>query len=99
MFPWLSPDYISAWCRVMQIGASKIGGGFLWLPEIGDEVLIGFDRGPIDHPFVIGNLYNGIAAPLPPRASRAWWPTGASPRGWPTPSSGTTGPKPWASAS
>ncbi len=65
MFPWLSPDYISAWARVMQIGASKAGGGFLWLPEIGDEVLIGFDRGSIDHPFVIGNLYNGIASPLP----------------------------------
>ncbi|HMC40414.1 MAG TPA: VgrG-related protein, partial [Acidimicrobiales bacterium] len=66
MFPWLNPTYISAWCRVMQIGASKIGGGFLWIPEIGDEVLIGFDRGSIDHPFVIGNLYNGIASPLPP---------------------------------
>ena len=65
MFPWLSPDYISAWARVMQIGASKVGGGFLWIPEIGDEVLIGFDRGSIDHPFVIGNLYNGIASPLP----------------------------------
>jgi uncharacterized protein involved in type VI secretion and phage assembly len=50
----------------MQIGASKAGGGFLWLPEVGDEVLIGFDRGSIDHPFVIGNLYNGIASPLPP---------------------------------
>ena len=66
MFPWLAPDYISAWCRVMQIGASKAGGGFLWVPEIDDEVLIGFDRGSIDHPFVIGNLYNGVASPLPP---------------------------------
>jgi hypothetical protein len=66
MFPWLAPSYISAWCRVMQIGASKAGAGFLWIPEIGDEVLIGFDRGSIDHPYVIGNLYNGIAAPFPP---------------------------------
>jgi hypothetical protein len=65
MFPWLSPAYISAWARVMQIGASKVGGGFLWVPEVGDEVLIGFDRGSIDHPFVIGNLYNGIAKPFP----------------------------------
>ena len=66
MFPWLTPSYISAWCRVMQIGASKAGAGFLWIPEIGDEVLIGFDRGSIDHPYVIGNLYNGIAMPFPP---------------------------------
>lgn len=65
MFPWLAPSYISAWCRVMQIGAGKAGAGFLWMPEIGDEVLIGFDRGSIDHPFVIGNLYNGIAFPFP----------------------------------
>jgi hypothetical protein len=66
MLPWLSPAYISAWARVMQIGASKVGGGFLWVPEVGDEVLIGFDRGSIDHPYVIGNLYNGIAKPFPP---------------------------------
>lgn len=66
MFPWLAPSYISAWCRVMQIGASKAGGGFLWLPEIGDEVLVGFDRGNIDHPYVIGNLYNGVSMPIPP---------------------------------
>jgi hypothetical protein len=66
MFPWLNPSYISAWCRVMQIGAGKAGAGFLWLPEIGDEVLIGFDRGSIDHPYVIGSLYNGVAMPIPP---------------------------------
>jgi Type VI secretion system/phage-baseplate injector OB domain len=66
MFPWLNPSYISAWCRVMQIGASKLGAGFLWVPEIGDEVLIGFDRGFIDKPYVIGNLYNGINLPIPP---------------------------------
>jgi hypothetical protein len=66
MFPWLSPDYISAWARVMQIGASKAGGGFLWMPEVGDEVLIGFDRGCIEYPYVIGGLYNGVNRPLPP---------------------------------
>jgi hypothetical protein len=66
MFPWLNPSYVSAWARVMQIGASKAGAGFLWLPEVGDEVLIGFDRGSIDHPYVIGGLYNGVAMPIPP---------------------------------
>lgn len=66
MFPWLAPSYVSAWARVMQIGAGKAGGGFLWMPEVGDEVLVGFDRGSIDFPYVIGNLYNGIASPLPP---------------------------------
>jgi phage baseplate assembly protein gpV len=66
MFPWLSAEYISAWARVMQIGASKAGSGFLWVPEIDDEVLLGFDRGSIDNPFVIGGLYNGVTMPMPP---------------------------------
>jgi hypothetical protein len=66
MFPWLNATYISAWCRVMQIGASKAGAGFLWVPEIEDEVLVGFDRGSIDYPYVIGGLYNGTARPMPP---------------------------------
>lgn len=66
MFPWLNASYISAWCRVMQIGAGKAGAGFLWIPEIDDEVLIGFDRGSIDYPYVIGSLYNGTARPIPP---------------------------------
>jgi hypothetical protein len=65
-FPWLTAGYVSAWARTVQIGASKAGSGFLWVPEIGDEVLIAFDRGHIDHPYVIGNLYNGIFRPEPP---------------------------------
>jgi phage protein D len=65
-FPWLSPDYVSAWARTVQIGASDAGSGFLWVPEVGDEVLVGFDRGNIDYPFVIGNLYNGVYGPSPP---------------------------------
>jgi hypothetical protein len=66
MFPWLNPTYISAWARTVQIGAASTGlWGFLWLPEISDQVLIAFDRGDIDHPYVIGNLYTAIGSPEP----------------------------------
>lgn len=66
MFPWLNDSYVSAWARTMQIGAGAGGvAGFVWLPEVGDEVLVGFDRGDIDHPYVIGGLYNGLAKPEP----------------------------------
>jgi uncharacterized protein involved in type VI secretion and phage assembly len=65
-FPWLDASYVSAWARTVQIGASKLGSGFLWIPEVGDEVLVGFDRGNIDYPYVIGNLYNGVTQPDPP---------------------------------
>jgi phage protein D len=64
-FPWLSPEYVSSWARTVQIGASKEGAGFVWVPEVGDEVLVGFDRGEVDHPYVLGNLYNGVFKPEP----------------------------------
>lgn len=66
MFPWLDPAYISDFARVMSIGASKMGTGFQWFPNPGDEVLVAFDRGCIDYPYVIGGVYNGIDMPIPP---------------------------------
>jgi hypothetical protein len=36
------------------------------MPEVGDEVLVAFDRGDINYPYVIGNLHNGIHPPVPP---------------------------------
>jgi len=61
MFPWLSAEYESDWCRVAQLGGVKGGGTFL--PEVHDEVLCAFDRGFLDHPYVIAGLYNGIDQP------------------------------------
>jgi uncharacterized protein involved in type VI secretion and phage assembly len=55
----------------MQLGASGEGSGFLWIPEINDEVIVGFDRGSIDHPFVIGGVYNGMSMPIPPPSVEA----------------------------
>ncbi|MCT9092708.1 VgrG-related protein [Streptomyces sp. ASQP_92] len=57
-FPWLSATYESDWCRVAQFGGK--GGGGLLLPEVNDEVLCAFDRGSLEHPYVIAGLYNGI---------------------------------------
>jgi phage protein D len=57
-FPWLSDTYVSGWARVMQHGGVR--GGGLIMPEVNDEVLVGFDRGALDHPYVLGGLYNGV---------------------------------------
>jgi uncharacterized protein involved in type VI secretion and phage assembly len=62
-FPWLSAEYESDWCRVAQLGG--VGGGGLFLPEVHDEVLCAFDRGSLDHPYVIAGLYNGVNRPTP----------------------------------
>jgi uncharacterized protein involved in type VI secretion and phage assembly len=67
--PWLSDDYTSGWARVLQVGAGK-DRGIYWLPEVGDEVVVGFDRGDFDSPFVLGNLYNGVDT-LPPLDAEA----------------------------
>jgi hypothetical protein len=60
-FPWLDDAYISDWTRVMQWGGK--GGGSIFPMDVGDEVLVGFDRGALDHPYVIGGLYNGKHRP------------------------------------
>ncbi|OIV36368.1 hypothetical protein BIV57_16720 [Mangrovactinospora gilvigrisea] len=60
-FPWLSDDYVSDWARSVQYGG--VGGGGVICPEVGDEVLVSFDRGALDHPYVIGGLYNGRDKP------------------------------------
>jgi uncharacterized protein involved in type VI secretion and phage assembly len=58
-FPWLSEDYESDWVRVLQLGA---GGnrGFVLLPEVNDEVLVGFEHGDTRRPYVLGGLFNGV---------------------------------------
>ncbi|MGB5108017.1 MAG: phage baseplate assembly protein V [Candidatus Zixiibacteriota bacterium] len=37
--------------------------GFYFMPEIGDEVLVGFFNGDADHPVVLGSLWNGKDKP------------------------------------
>ena len=56
-FPWLSDDDESNWARV----ASPMAGpqrGMYFLPEVEDEVLVMFEYGQMDRPFVIGSLWN-----------------------------------------
>ncbi len=59
--PWLSPQYESDWARVVQFGAGKTSGA-LFTPEVGDEVLIGFEFGDPRRPYVLGGLLNDNTA-------------------------------------
>ncbi|MFT3889751.1 MAG: VgrG-related protein [Arachnia sp.] len=58
-FPWLSDDYVSDWARTIQPGAGK-DRGWAVIPEVGDEVLVGFEHGDVNRPVVLGGLYNGV---------------------------------------
>ncbi|HEX5073036.1 MAG TPA: VgrG-related protein [Gemmatimonadaceae bacterium] len=61
-YPWLSADHASDWARVVVPGGGK-ERGMAFLPEINDEVLVGFELGDIHHPYVLGGLWNGQDAP------------------------------------
>ncbi len=62
--PWLSDDAETWWARVAAPGAGP-DYGQVWVPQVGDEVLVAFDHGAIDHPYVLGGLWNGQdSAPL-----------------------------------
>lgn len=62
-FPWLSDRYVSDWARTAGLGGK--GGGGVFGPQVGDEVLVGFEQGRVDHPYVVGGLYNGQDKPSP----------------------------------
>jgi uncharacterized protein involved in type VI secretion and phage assembly len=54
-FPTLSDDE-SAWARIATIGAGA-SRGIQWLPEVGDEVLVGFENDDKARPIVLGGLW------------------------------------------
>lgn len=57
-FPWLNGDDESNWARVATPMAGD-GRGLYFLPEVDDEVLLAFEHGCVEHPYVIGALWNG----------------------------------------
>ncbi|HMK56399.1 MAG TPA: phage baseplate assembly protein V [Dissulfurispiraceae bacterium] len=61
-FPWLSDDNETDWVRMATLMAGSDRGSF-FLPEVGDEVLVAFEHGDINRPFVIGSLWNGVDKP------------------------------------
>ncbi len=62
-FPWdrsgIADDKSSTWLRVGQLPLS----GPVILPRVGFEVLVDFELGDLDRPFVLGHLYNGEQKP------------------------------------
>jgi len=57
-FPWHSQPRDSYPARIAVPMAGK-NRGMYFVPEVGDEVLCGFDKGLLDHPYVVGCLWNG----------------------------------------
>jgi type VI secretion system secreted protein VgrG len=60
-FPWCESD-ATPWVRLMTPHAGSEHGWYC-LPEINDEVLVGYEQGSPDLPVVLGALYNKDDAP------------------------------------
>lgn len=75
--PWLGDDVESNWARVVALYAGKDRGGFI-MPEVGDEVVVMFERGDFSAPYIVGSLWNGkdtIPGPGNPDGENntKWW--------------------------
>lgn len=65
VFPWMHNGVESNWCRLVQPYAGQ-GRGLFFVPEVGDEVIVCFEHGDINHPLVIGASWNGVDKPPEP---------------------------------
>lgn len=61
-FPWRESQDESTWARIATTMAGN-GRGTYFLPEVNDEVLVAFEHGDINYPFIIGFLWNGKNKP------------------------------------
>lgn len=57
----------SNWARMASWMAGKERGAFC-LPEVEDEVLVAFENGDVNRPYIIGSLWNG--QDLPPETNK-----------------------------
>lgn len=61
-YPTMGDSVESHWARVATPGAGA-SRGLTFLPEINDEVIVGFEGGDVRRPVVLGALFNGKDLP------------------------------------
>ena len=61
-FPWMEGRNQSYWAPSATL-MSGGGRGAWFRPEKGDEVLVAFDHGDVNHPYIVGFLWNGVDRP------------------------------------
>jgi phage protein D len=61
-YPALDDSHEGWWARVVAPGSGATRGLFS-LPQVGDEVLIVFEHGNEQHPYLLGSVFNGTGKP------------------------------------
>lgn len=59
-FHWMATTEKTPWLRIAGAHGGN-GKGVFFIPEVGEEVMVGFESDDAIKPFVIGTLYNGKA--------------------------------------
>ena len=57
-YDWMA-GAATAWARMVTPHAGG-GRGFMFMPEQGDEVLVAFEHGDPERPYIVGALWNGV---------------------------------------
>jgi uncharacterized protein involved in type VI secretion and phage assembly len=61
-YPWFDPPRESYWARLAMPMAGK-DRGLVTIPEVGDEVVVAFEREDLRFPVVLGSVCNGVDTP------------------------------------
>ncbi|MGB3714975.1 MAG: VgrG-related protein [Candidatus Promineifilaceae bacterium] len=61
-YPWMDDAQESGWARIVSVGAGP-NSGLIAVPEVDDEVLVAFEHGDFNRPYVLGGLWNGKDKP------------------------------------
>jgi type VI secretion system secreted protein VgrG len=56
-FPWLRDGSETYWARVLQVWAGN-NWGALFIPRVGQEVVVDFMEGNYNYPVIVGSVYN-----------------------------------------
>jgi type VI secretion system secreted protein VgrG len=57
-YDWME-EAQTAWARMATPSAGG-GRGFMFMPEVGDEVLVAFQHGDPERPYIVGALWNAV---------------------------------------